>query len=144
MRKGLIIFLILLSQITFAQKRDKWIQLGLFTGSIALNAIGSGLNYNNHKDLGHALEAASVGTMLIIPLVINVDKKKWIWYIGTYSLLRYGMFDPMYNLAKGRDIFYQGNTGAIDKISGNFSPQFIYTTKALAFVIGVTIDLKKF
>ena len=59
-------------------RKDNWLRLGLFTGSIALNAIGDGLNHSGNKDLGHICNALSIGVTLSIPLFIEVNKENYI------------------------------------------------------------------
>ena len=87
MRKILIILLILISLNSYSQRKEQWIKLGMFTTSIALNAVGDGLNTSGNKDLGHLCNALSIGVTLSIPLIIDIKKDEWYWYLLEYSFI---------------------------------------------------------
>ena len=108
MKKLIIIILLLISVQSFSQ--DNWKRLGLFTSSIVLNAAGDGFMDEGNKEIGHLLKAASIGTTLAIPLIIDVDKDDWLEYILSYAFIRFAIFDYTYNATRGLPIGYTGNT----------------------------------
>src|SRR6056297_1158429 len=56
---------------------------GVYLFSIITGAMADGYNdsqYIKDKRIGHALEAASIGSMLTMPLYIDIDRKQWAVY----------------------------------------------------------------
>jgi hypothetical protein len=51
--------------------------------------MADGYRDDGNKQLSHAFEAASIGTLVASPFIIKYEKEKWGWYIGTYACLRY-------------------------------------------------------
>ncbi len=49
----------------------------LYSASIMMNAIGDGLNDSQHNIQGHIWNAASVGTLLLSPAIMNYQRDKW-------------------------------------------------------------------
>lgn len=111
----------------------------LFATSIILDAVGDALNDSGEKEVGHVCAAASVATLLTVPFLTNVDKKKWYIYALSYTSLRMGLFDPSYNVARGVDINYIGCTCSTDKTmrANNIQSNLF----ARGFFVGVGIAL---
>ena len=65
----------------------------LYSASIMFNAVGDGLNDSNHRISGHLWNAASIGTLLLSPAILNYQKDKWYWYAISYVGLRVLIFD---------------------------------------------------
>ena len=143
MKKLILITILILScQILSSQMRceypkynkkllgKSWIQnnseslkaIGLFTGSIILEAVGDGMNDNGEKVWGHALQAASTGLLLATPFLLDIDKDKWGWYFVSYISMRIAIFDPCYNLTRGLPMDYVGSTSIWDKTIQGFDP----------------------
>ena len=148
MKRVFTIILILISLNSFAQIRtqreirnDNWLRLSLFTGSIALNAIGDGLNHSGNKDLGHICNALSIGITLSIPLFIEVDKSNWYWYLLEYSFIRFATFDYIHNLSAGLPYDYVGSTSYYDRTLGD---QNMLLPKTLSLSVGIAINFQQF
>jgi hypothetical protein len=88
----------------------------LFISSIGLGAIGDGLNDSNHKVGGHILNALSIGVLLSMPFILDVNKKKWWVYGLKYSFIRFGTFGPLYNKVRGLPINYVGTSSLDDRL----------------------------
>ena len=149
MKKLLIIILVLISINSFAQqnyiskrqqRKNNWIRLGLFVSSIGLDAAGDACNNNNNKDIGHLLEVASVGATLAIPLLVDVDKSNWYWYLLEYTFLRFSTFDYVYNAAAGNDFNYNGTSNIYDRVLKKQNQVII--PKIVCFSIGIIINFK--
>jgi hypothetical protein len=77
---------------------------------------------------------------------INID----FWYIIAGALLlRWSLFDLIYNLIKKNPVFYVGTTDPIDKLFGWFfrwsgiaSGHFLFMFKLISLAIGITWLLK--
>jgi hypothetical protein len=115
----------------------------LFVGSIILNGIGDGLNNKGNKEIGHLCNAGSIGTLLIIPLIADVDKRKWYYYLASYTLIRVSLFDFSYNIANGQKLNYIGNTSYTDKFWNKQPIQAYNIARGLSFVVGVKISLNE-
>ena len=92
--------------------------IGIYTSSIALSAIGDGLNFRGYsqggdQSLGHICNALSTGILLMSPLFINMEK--WWWNIASYLSLRIALFDPLFNIGAGLPIDYRGVANTWDK-----------------------------
>jgi hypothetical protein len=132
------------------QSRNKIITtLAIQAGSVAINAIGDGLldkgRYEGDQSLmvyGHALRAASIGTMLTIPLVID-SKKDLLPFIGSYLFIRAATFDPVYNAVRGVPWNYHGDTSIWDKgwNEVNMPPLGEVWVRSWSFAIGVAIQI---
>ena len=89
--------------------------IGLFTFSIVLEGIGDGLYDEGKKEVGKLLQAVSLGSLLMSPLFLDMDKSNWGWYLASYVSLRIGFFDYSYNLSRGLPMGYIGDTSYWDK-----------------------------
>ena len=141
-----IVYLISLLAVTTLQAQPKksinkkWARIGLFTGSIILNAIGDGLYDDGHKLAAKSFKAASIGTLLSVPLLSPTpNKKKAFKYVLTYGLMRFGLFDITYNVSRRLPLNYVGTTSVHDKIIGG-QPRLMITMMRLSS-IGIAIKL---
>lgn len=102
--------------------QEAWKVVSFYTGSIALNAVGESLNHSGNKEWGHFCNAMSIGAMITFPLVTDIDKKSWPVYPVSYSFIRIGIFDPIYNSVQGYPIGHIGTTSLWDKTLQNMNP----------------------
>lgn len=116
--------------------------IGLYTASIALNAIGDGLNDSGEKPWGHALNAASIGLLLSSPFIIDYEKERWYWYLISYTSLRIAFFDYTYNTTRGLPLNYIGGTSTWDKTLKKLNPPNTYLGRGVFFTIGISIPIK--
>lgn len=119
-------------------KYEKWKVIGLYTSAVVLNAMGDGMNNTDRKTMGHILNTASIGTLLASPFLIHFDKKKWYWYLLTYTSLRLALFDATYNLTTHQPIDYIGSTAITDKWYRTAGVGY-NLSKVAGFTVGITI-----
>ena len=93
--------------------------LYLYILSILLASIGDGLFDKGKKLIGHAMEALSVGLILISPYFVDAFT---LYHIGGYLLVRVALYDPCYNLTRGLNICFIGTTSWWDKFVMLFNP----------------------
>lgn len=124
---------------TFSQ--DKWTRVALFTTSIFLNSVGDGLYDEGKKLESKSFKAASIGTLVIVPLVTHVDRKKGLNYVLTFTCLRYTFFDAGYNLTRGLPFNYVGTTSYNDRFLGRIPSEIVLVTKGIS--LGAVIYLNK-
>jgi len=124
------------------EKSEKWKVIALYSGSIILNGIGDGLNESSHKTAGHLFNAASIGALLLSPVLLNYKKDNWIWYILTYTCLRAALFDISYNLTRNLPFNYTGSTSISDKVYNSLRVSPIYP-RTIFLVVGFAIPLTK-
>jgi len=96
--------------------------IGLYTGSIILDAVGDGLMDSGNKEWGHFCNAASTGVLVMSPFVIDMKKEQWGWYAAGYILMRMAIYDIVYNLTRGLMWNYHGNTSEWDNMWSAFNP----------------------
>lgn len=118
--------------------------IGLFTASIILNGIGDGMNDSDRKGIGHLYNAASIGTLLCSPFLVRVEKKRFLYYLASYTFIRYGIFDGVYNMTRGLPMGYCGTASYTDKLLGKANPTLVTSTRILSFAIGIYIPIKYF
>ena len=118
--------------------------IGIFIGSVFLDAIGDGLNDDGFKGWGHALNAASTGLLLVSPFILDIKLRDIGWYFASYLFIRMAVFDPMYNLTRDLGIDYIGNTSLWDKAWQRLNPPT--NTKmifhGLSFSVGIAIPIR--
>jgi hypothetical protein len=124
------------------EKYEKWKVIALYSGSVILNGLGDGLNDSGNKTAGHLFNAASIGTLIISPAVLNYQKGKWYWYLLCYTCLRAGLFDITYNLTRRLPFNYTGSTSITDKFYNSHGVSPI-VPRTFFFVIGFAIPLTK-
>jgi hypothetical protein len=90
--------------------KSKYLPIILFTTSIALNAVGDGLNDSDKKMAGHICNSLSIASLIAIPLSCDINKRKWPVYLMSYVTLRVGLFDPIYNSTRRLPFNYVGQS----------------------------------
>jgi len=137
MKKLLIIVLLFTTIIVNAQynpytkhsRTDKWIPVAVYVGSMTLNGLGDGLIRNDKLLAGYLCNAVSIGSLIALPLITNMHRDKYLVYIISVSLIRYSMYNPMFNLGRTGSISYMGNN----------VPDIMFRTIAMG--VGVSISL---
>lgn len=120
---------------TIIRKDHKLAEIGLISFSVVAGALGDGLNSRAKYTAGHLLSSASVISLLAIPFVV---KPNWKFPV-TYVLLRYALFDAMYNVGAHRNLNYIGGKNYYDETVGRMPGSVINATKIAS--IGVVILL---
>lgn len=139
MRRVLIILFCSLCFLTHGQ--GGWKVAAVGGGSVAL-AIGDGLNDSGHKDWGHLVEAIGLGAYGSYGYLL--DKDSLVKDVMAGVFVRYGVFDPSYNLTRGLPVGYTGNTSYPDKILRKFNPPegMKMFTHGLSLVAGISLILR--
>lgn len=123
----------------------------IFLILIISEALYEGLYDNGKKALAGVLEFFSkLLTMGMIILWLNgtdyefVRRELWV-LIGGYILLRFALFDAVYNLIRCLPVFYIGSTKIYDKLwrkffswSGISSEHLLFMVKLIALLISVS------
>lgn len=145
---GLFLILSLDAQYSIPKKKvPEWVKIiGIQVGSIALDAIGDALCDDGEKGWGHSFQAASTGLLLASPLILDIDKKKWLPYIAGYVSFRIALFDPIYNSTRGLPIDYIGDVSLWDKGLQAFNPpkHAQLWMRGISFTAGVAISIGEF
>ena len=110
----------------------------------ALEALYEGLYDNGQKMLSGIIEAVhKLGVVATLAWLTqnNFGDKDLISLVIAFFLVRHLIFNPIYNLTRGLNIFYIGNTKLFDKIMGHFGiipfciSQFIAGFLGIIFLI---------
>lgn len=130
------------AQHTEPKKGEKWIRSGLFISSIAFDAISDGLYDSNKKMLSKSFKAASIGTLLAVPLFTTVNKKRKFEYVLEFTLMRYALFDDFYSISKGYVPFtsYYGTTSVKDKLLNRVPTNLVVMSKFTSLGIAFHIN----
>lgn len=140
---------------------EKWIFAGLFISLIVLDAVGDGLRDRRFKTVAGIFETLLLtlllGSMLFFqtlywPVTLWPDQCALL--ILAYAVLRYALFDVIYNLVKGNFyLFTIGNIKLFDRVHNKIinwlvnkswigeiilPPKdiFVFVLKGLALVLG--------
>jgi hypothetical protein len=142
MRYIISILLIAVSLNCFAQ-HSTLKRAGLFTLAITTDAIGDALNDEGNKELGHAFDAASVGTHIYMLFDDNTKFNSFRELaIGTvlYTGIRFAIFNLTYNLVRGLPYNYVGTTDFIDKNFSQLNSMMFPKMIVLTFVISLDFN----
>jgi hypothetical protein len=119
----------------------KWARIGLITSSIVFNAIGDGLYDDRHKLAAKSFRAASIGSLLAIPVFSGpIGKKKAFKYALSYGLMRFALFDITYNATRKLPLNYVGTTSIHDKIIGGSPQLMIGMMRATSIWISIELN----
>jgi len=120
--------------------------IGFYTASVALNAMGDAYNDEGNKALGHSLNALSIASLLVEPIITEPEREEWLSRIASYTFIRYGTFDYIYNATRGLPLTYIGNSSISDKIMRKFKApdNFFVIPKTLSLTVGFAIPLNHF
>lgn len=113
------------------------LEIGLITTSVVAGALGDGLNSRTKYSSGHALCALSYASLIALPFVV---KPNWKFPVS-YILLRYALFDAMYNVGAHRKLNYIGGKNYYDESIGKVPGSVINASKILS--LGVVIYLNR-
>lgn len=114
------------------------IEIALITTSVVAGAIGDGLNSRMKYSSGHALCALSYASLIALPFVV---KPNWKFPV-TYILLRYALFDAMYNVGAKRNLNYVGGKNFYDEGAGKMPRSVFDATKIASIGIVILINRK--
>ena len=113
--------------------------------AVSLDAIGDGLMDSGQKEWGHAVNAASVGVLISIPLCQGFTFKEWCWYAASYTFTRIAIFDPVYNMTRGLPLNYHGTTSTWDKTLGGMNAGGLETfARSIFFTASISIPIQQF
>ena len=153
--KKLIIILLFACSVLNAQdysyQKPKWkhteaaITIGANIAAIAFDAMGDSYNDSGRKELGHFLNAASVAVLVARPFMSEMDRKSWGWYAASYTFIRIGAFDPIYNATRGLPLGYTGTTSLWDQgIQSLKAPDgWKLAFQGLYLVVGIAIPVNE-
>ena len=152
MKNLTIIFLLLIStQISTAQfvSRDRKVisqpakVIICFSGSIITGALSDAMRDEGRKPLSHLYQAASISFMLPLPYFYKVEPGSFGWYLASYCCIRFGLFDLIYNSARGLPLGYVGRTSVYDNTIRKFDPpeSMLMCGRALVLSVGIKIPI---
>jgi len=141
MRK-LIIIILLLPVLCRAQdttrRNHPILEISLITTSVVAGALGDGLNSRMKYSSGHALCALSYASLIALPFVV---KPNWKFPVS-YILLRYALFDAMYNVGAHRNLNYIGGKNYYDESIGKVPGSVINASKILSVGVVILLNTK--
>lgn len=145
----LIVMFLLTSSLCSAQYFDAmtekerphpWRTVLMYSGSIALNAVGDGLNDSGHKGWGHAANAVSISLLIFEPIINSNSELKWYHRVATYSFIRFGLFDYTYLGVRGLPLNTIGSSSLTDKLIQKIKPpDNLLFGRAAFFCVGLSI-----
>jgi hypothetical protein len=141
--KYLFSILLIIISINCIAQHSTLKRVGLFTLAITTDAIGDALNDEGNKELGHAFDAASVGTHIYMLFDDNTKFNSFRELaIGTvlYTGIRFAIFNLTYNLVRGLPYNYVGTTDFIDKNFSQLNSMMFPKMIVLTFVISLDFN----
>ena len=110
----------------------------------ALEAISEGLYDRGSKLLSGIIEFVKTALIVLICVLwfkgivyYTTDKDFWSLIIS-FVLVRYFMFDWVYNIFRGvNSMFFIGNTKLFDKLLRKLPPMIVIITKCIAGFLGI-------
>ena len=120
--------------------------IGIIASSVILEAIGDAKYDAGQKEIGKLYQAASVGILVASPFLLDIDHKKWGWYLMSYLSFRIAVFDPVYNLTRGLPIDHIGTTSLWDAGMEKFNPPLGAQMwgRSMFLIVSISIPINKF
>lgn len=126
-------------QDTVKHNQGKWVVYALFTTSVVEGALADGLNSRTKYTAGHLLASASILQLIAVPFVIKHPN----WKLpATYLLVRFALWDMMYNAGAHRNLNYIGGKNYYDETTGKIPLSVFDASKFAALGLSVVINLK--
>lgn len=108
------------------------------------------INNPNIKVYGylyHLLHAIMILILLISIFTINLKVNRIeyaIYFISTYTIMRFGIFDIIYNIINGKPIQYVGETALIDRIIKDKADKATYITviRVFCFILSIILIME--
>jgi len=124
---------------------NAWKWLVVTTVSITLDMAGDACMDEGHKQIGHILEAASVGSLLGGMFWLDPERKQWPWYLLSYVSARIAYADPIYNGVRGLPWNYHGTTDYWDGVWNELNPPAGAELfgRSIFFTLSITITLQQ-
>ena len=100
---------------------------------------------DKNRELAHVFNAVSIGTMLTGPLICDIKKGDWLAYLSSYVTLRIAIFDPVYNVTRGRHWNYRWTASYWDKGLNQFNPPpgIEAFGRSVFFIVGISIPINE-
>jgi len=111
--------------------------------TVAVGAIGDGLNDEGEKVAGHLLKGVEVGMLISGPLLFKIRLNEAGWYISSYVFTRYALFDGMYNRTRGLPVLYNGDSSWYDRTMKKMPDHGKVFTKSLFLMVGIAIPINE-
>lgn len=99
---------------------------------IILDALKDALYDNGKKFASGTVDIFFLSAMICGVVLMQGD---WIWIV-IYILLRYALFDLIYNITRKLPLLYLGNTKFYDRVLTKFPnvTHFLFITKLMALI----------
>jgi len=109
----------------------------LYILSIFGGAAGDGLHHRGNKLLAHPLKLLQPVALLILVVLTLIVRPDYDGYqlaliAYSYFILRFSLFDYIWNLFAGEDIFYIGNSSLYDKVCQRIAPAMLHFIKVVS------------
>ena len=105
---------------------------------IILDALKDAFYDNGKKLVSGIIDIVYLSAMICGVVLMSGE---WMWIV-IYLLLRYAIFDLIYNLVRGLSLLYVGTTKPYDKVIRSIFNEnaihFLFITKLAAFLSAVT------
>ena len=122
----------------FNTSNNKWLRFGLYTSSIVFDAIGDARFDMGYKTNGKFYQAISTASLVAIPVFTRFESKnEAIRFLISAPLIRFSMFDYVYNNERGLPLDYQGTTSYYDNMLP--SEKLTGYLKGISMIIGLTM-----
>jgi len=116
----------------------------VFLTVIILDSTGDSLmDSKRNKELSHLLKAINTGIFILLPFFLKVELNDILWYVIGYTLLRFSLFDYIYNLISKLPFNYIGKTSYYDKLLNKINPGSFIFARVIALVAGIHIIITK-
>ncbi|MBS3775799.1 MAG: hypothetical protein KGY70_11470 [Bacteroidales bacterium] len=101
--------------------------------------MGDACNATGNQDIGHLIRSFSILTLLLLPYLIGGISPAV--YFASYILLRYILFDFIYNVTAGADLFYHSERNWYGQLMSKVQPGFEVFSKSICLVAVVAVIL---
>ena len=103
---------------------------------VALGASADGLN-THMQTWGHLLEAIEILGLFSFLIVFKIDRKQFVYALGSYICFRIAGFDLLYNLAAGNEWYYLDGSNWWDLALSRQYPSGLLFGRGIFLILGL-------
>jgi hypothetical protein len=109
---------------------------------VIIGAVADGVRDEGMLFLAHALAGVEIGLLLMSAFILNLRMRDWWIVLLSYVFYRVAFFDYAYNIIRGLDLFYIGDTSWWDLILKKQYPGGLLFGRAVLLLVGVSLPIK--
>jgi len=109
---------------------------------VIIGAVADGVRDEGMLFLAHGLAAVEIGLLLMSPFALNLRMRDWWIVLLSYVFYRVAFFDYTYNITRGLDLFYVGESSFWDILIKKQYPVGLLWGRGVFLLVGISLPIK--